>query len=200
MEDVFSYELATVAPALSLDNGMMRKTNKAELMNALWALSPCIVKTYSADSCHVIYGCAWFYCIPWPKVGQFSDLYRLFFDSLPLDRGATVKFDDYTQENTKAPEQKRRKSNISSTRIDVKMNTTIPTDRKKFLSCKESKQKLIDLFSFHLLQEGVLVKHALDDGDADTMIAEQTLNKTTNKKVVVHCIDIDVFIALLHHF
>ena len=124
----------------------------------------------------------------------------MFLDSLPLDRGATVKFDDYKQENTKAPEQKRRKSNISSTRIDVKMNTIIPTDRKKFLNCKESKQKLIDLFSFHLLQEGVLVKHALDDGDADTMIAEQALNRATKKNVVVHCIDIDVFIALLPHF
>ena len=160
MEGVFSYELATVAPALFLDNGMVRKTNKAELMNALLALSPCIVKTYSADSYHVIYGCAWFYCIPWPKVGKLSDLYRLFLDSLPLDRGATVKFDDYTQENTKASEQKRRKSYTSSTCIDLKMNTIIPTDRRKFLSYKESKQKLIDLFSFHLLQEGVLIKHA----------------------------------------
>ena len=46
MEDVFSYELVVVAPALLLDNGMMHKTNKAELMNALLALSPCIIKTY----------------------------------------------------------------------------------------------------------------------------------------------------------
>ena len=46
MEDVFSYELAAVAPALFLDNGMMHKTNKAELMNALLALSPRIIKIY----------------------------------------------------------------------------------------------------------------------------------------------------------
>ena len=82
MEDVFSYELAAVAPALFLGNGMMRKTNKAELMNALLALSPCVLKTYSADSYHVIDGCAWFYHIPWPKFGKLSDLYRLFLDSL----------------------------------------------------------------------------------------------------------------------
>ena len=54
------------------------------------------------------------------------------------------------------------------------------------MSCKKNKQKLIDLFSSHLLQEGVLVKHALDDGDANTMIVQQAM--------------IDVFIALLHHF
>ena len=128
MEDVFSYKLAAVAPALLLDNGMMRKMNKVELMNALLALSPCIMKTYSADSYHVIDGCAWLYRIPWSKIGKLSDLYRLFLDILSLDQGGTtVVFDDYTQENAKAPEQKRRKSNTASTHIDVKMNTIIPT-------------------------------------------------------------------------
>ena len=42
------------------------------------------------------------------------------------------------------------------------------------------------MFSFHLLQEGALLKHALEDGDVDTMIVQQAM--------------IDVFIALLHHF
>ena len=145
VKDVFSYELAAVAPALFLDNGMMRKMNKAELMIALLlALSPCIIKTYSADIYHAINGCGWFYRISWPKIGKLSDLCRLFPDSLPLDQGGTTAiFDDYTQENTKAPEQKRRKSNTSSTDINVKMNTIIPTDRKRFLSCKEKKNSLI---------------------------------------------------------
>ena len=80
------------------------------------------------------------------------------------------------------------------------MNTIIPTDQKKFFSCKENKQKLIDLFSFDLLKEDVLVKHALDDGGADTMIVQKALNVTTKKNIVVYCIDNDVFIALLHHF
>ena len=42
------------------------------------------------------------------------------------------------------------------------------------------------MFSFHLLQEDVFLKHALEDGDVDTMIVQQAM--------------IDVFIALLHHF
>ena len=58
MEDVLSYELGAVAPALFLDNSMMHKTSMPELRNALLALSPCIVKTYSGDSYHVIDGCA----------------------------------------------------------------------------------------------------------------------------------------------
>ena len=164
-------------------------------MNAPLAFNPCIVKAYSADSYQVIDGCAWFYCIPWPKVGKLSDLYRLFLDSLPLDQGgATVIFDDYTQENTKAPEQKRRKSNTSSTHIDVKMNTIIRKDQKYFLSCKENKQKLIDLFSFHLLQEGVPVKYELDNGDADKMIVQQALNEAT-KKMLLFTVSILMYLS-----
>ena len=112
MEDVFSYELAAVAPALFLDNGMMRKNNMAELINALLSTIECIVASYSPDSYHVIDGCAWFYRIPWPKIGKTSDLYKLFPDSLPRARDdrITVIFDDYSAENMKAPKQKRRKS------------------------------------------------------------------------------------------
>ena len=43
-------------------------------------------------------------------------------------------------------------------------------------------------------------RYALVDGDANTMIVQQALNEATKKNVVVHCIDTDVFIALLHHF
>ena len=164
-------------------------------MNTLLAFSLCIIRTYSANSYHVIDGCAWFYRIPWPIVGKLIDLYRLFLDSLPLDQGgATVIFDDYTQENTKAPEQKRRKSNTSSTHIDVKMNTIIPKDQKNFLSCKESKQKLIDLFSFHLLQEGVPVKYELDNGDVDKMIVQQALNEAT-KKMLLFTVSILMYLS-----
>ena len=61
VKDLFSYELAAVAPALFLGNGMMRKMNKAELMIALLlALSPCIIKTYSADTYHAIMDVAGF--------------------------------------------------------------------------------------------------------------------------------------------
>ena len=56
------------------------------------------------------------------------------------------------------------------------------------------------MFSFHLLQEGVLVKHALDDRDADTIIVQPALNEATKKNVLVHGIDTDVFIILLQHF
>ena len=43
-------------------------------------------------------------------------------------------------------------------------------------------------------------KHTFVDRDADTIILQQALNKATQKNVVVHCIDTDVFIALLHDF
>ena len=63
MEDVFCYEHDAVAPALFLDKGMMRKTNKAELMNAQMTLTPCIVAKYPDKSFHIVDECAWFYHI-----------------------------------------------------------------------------------------------------------------------------------------
>ena len=57
----------------------------------------------------------------------------------------------------------------------------------------QNKQKLIDLFSFHLQQADVTVKHAVEDGDADTLIVEQALNKAEDVNTVVHSVETDVF-------
>ena len=56
------------------------------------------------------------------------------------------------------------------------------------------------MFSFHLQQADVTVKHVLEDGDADTMIVQQALNKAEDTNVVVHSVDTDVFNALVYHF
>ena len=168
-------------------------------MNAMLALTPCIVEKYPDESFHIIDGCAWFYNIPWPKVGKLNDLYSLFHASLPKGQGVIVVFDNYENETTKAPEQKRRKGDAPSASVIVKMDTAIPTDRKKFLTCKQNKQKLIDMFSFHLQQEGGMVEHALEDEDADTMIVQQALDKAKDMNVVVHSFDTDVFNALVYH-
>ena len=53
------------------------------------------------------------------------------------------------------------------------------TKRRSWAAKKTHK---IDLFSCHLLQEGVCVKHALDNGDANTMIVQQLLNKAAKKE------------------
>ena len=110
-------------------------------MNALLTLTPCIVAKFPDRSFHIVDGCAWFYHIPWPKVGKLSDLYSLFRDSLPIGQGVIVVFDNYERETTKAPEQKRRKGNVPSPAVIVNMNTAIPADRKKIpdLQTKQTK-------------------------------------------------------------
>ena len=76
------------------------------------------------------------------------------------------------------------------------MNTTIPIDWRKFLLCKDNKQLLIDTFSFLLMKDGIKVKH---DGDADTLIIKEALTLAVASNVIVHSVDTDIFIALLHH-
>ena len=61
--DALSYELSAVAPSLFLDDGQMRKNNKADLMNDV--LNPGKVEV---DSHHVFDGCAWLYQTAWPKL------------------------------------------------------------------------------------------------------------------------------------
>jgi hypothetical protein len=83
--------------------------------------------------------------------------------------------------------------------FDVKLDTPIPGDRQKFLADKTNKQRLIDLFSSLLVQDGISVRHAIADGDADTLIIKESLTNANQSAVVVHSFDTDVFIVLLYH-
>ena len=76
------------------------------------------------------------------------------------------------------------------------MNTQIPSDRQKFLSNEENKQKLIDMFSVLLVKDGIKVRHALANNDADTVIVQEALIRSKNCEAVVHFVNIGVFKAL----
>ena len=78
--DALSYELSAVAPSLFLDDGQMRKNNKADLMNEF--VKPGKVECFPATSYHVFDGCAWLYTTSWPKIGKISDLYQMFLQGL----------------------------------------------------------------------------------------------------------------------
>ena len=71
------------------------------------------------------------------------------------------------------------------------------TKRRSWAAKKTHK---IDLFSCHLLQEGVCVKHALDNGDANTMIVQQLLNKAAKKECSCSLYWYWLIFALLQHF
>ena len=153
---------------------------------------------------HVFDGCGLFYNVLWPKIGTIYDLCGVFLQSLQSKSekgmGVSVLFDYYMLQTTKDPEQKRRKQSHSTIEVNVNMNTPIPTDRKKFLSSKDNKQKHIEVFSSMLMLEGITVKHAIDDGDADTIIMKEVLSKSQeHDTVIVHSIDTDIFIGLLYH-
>ena len=132
-----------------------------------------------------------------------DSLYKLFLKGVLYEcesrNQITVCFDDYESDTTKGPEQKRRKHGVSTMQFDVKLNTPIPGDRQKFLADQTNKQRLIDLFSSLLMQDGVSVRHAVSDGDADTLIVKESLTNANQSTVVVHSFDTDVFVILLHH-
>ena len=208
LSEIFSHELAGVAPSLFLDNGEMRKNNKAEIMNEILLLIGLILSKSLTDvstesAYHVIDGCDWLYRIYWAKVGTISDLYNSFKQTLLAECGANIElvsvlFDWYAIESTKGPEQKRSKKNLASVEMKVDWSLPIPQNIKNFLASSNNKQQLIDLFAQKLLIDGIHVKQAT--GDADMPIVKEALVKSEEfDNVVVHSMDTDVFIALLHH-
>ena len=55
------------------------------------------------------------------------------------------------------------------------------------------------MFSVLLVKDGIKVRHALADNDADTVIVQEALIRSKTFETVVHSVDTDVFNALLYH-
>ncbi len=111
--DVFTYEMAAVAPALFMDDGSMRKTSKSTLANHILKEHPCIIIDNVGQAAVVVDGCAVLHQLPWPKVGCFQDICVSYVKHVTLlsHQGypTYVVFDSYTSQTTKEPEQKRRR-------------------------------------------------------------------------------------------
>ena len=72
---VFTYELATVSPALFHDNGGMRKSPKSVLANHILKMDPEITfQEVEDNAARVFDGCALLYRIAWPKVGTIDSV------------------------------------------------------------------------------------------------------------------------------
>ncbi len=66
---VFTYELATVSPALFQDDGIMRKSQKSQLAKYILQMdSDIIQQEINEHVAIVIDGCALLHRIPWPKI------------------------------------------------------------------------------------------------------------------------------------
>ena len=202
--DVFSYELSAVAPSLFHDNGQMRKNEKSQLLTEMIKLGE--LEDVHVPAYHIFDGCAWLYNTFWPKNGTMYHVCHNYLQTVRGDSnnaaGITIIFDNYLVHSTKEQEQEQRKSSKKSNHaeLDLKISTPVPGDKLDILSNKANKQKLIDLISVVLVNAGISVKHAVEDGDADIMIMKQAIERScSNETVIVHSHDTDIFVGLVYH-
>ena len=141
---------------------------------------------------------------------------------MPLDHGKEVESLLYLM-ITQRRIRKRMNKNVGIVMHhqlrDFFLNTLIPTDRKKFLSCKENKQKLIELFSVYIcildddLRQCLLFGHAISGcdtvsatfgmgkyGKASTKLKESSHWRSAMRKISDDDIRIDDMVALAKKF
>ncbi len=209
-QDIFSYELSTVAHSIFHDGGTMRKSQKSKLANRMIKMDDDIrvngIQLEPGDrSAVVIDGCALLHKITWPKVGTFEWLVKLFtmhvFQLKGVAEHVCAVFDSYHTLTTKVPEQKRRRTAIVHPDVRVDMQNQLPANKAAFLSNNSNKQNLIEYLSSHLASNGIAVDHAGEEGDADVIIVKNTLRiaATVNVTTVI-ADDTDIFVLLIHHF
>ena len=105
-----------------------------------------------------------------------------------------------SDENTKEPEQRRRKvMTIPCADLKIQPKTPIPQNKPSFLSNKRNKQNLINLLYTYLQSSDISVVHAGDEGDADVIVVAKALEFAEQDKVCVYCEDTDVLLILIYH-
>lgn len=109
-----------------------------------------------------------------------------------------VVFDGYNdyKENTKAAEQNRRITKITSS-CDIVFDQfmTVPLNQQQFLANIHNKSRFITLLSEKLITADIFVKHA--NNDADVLIIETALEQSNTNKTIVIGEDVDLLIILI---
>ncbi len=141
---MFTYEMAAVTPALLLDGGSMRKTQKSALADAIIKDYPGAITDKRDQTVEIFDGCALLHQLPWPKVGTIHDVCSSVVNHVSVSsieaQHICVIFDYYDLATTKEPEQKRRRIGKSpSADIVVESTTPVPSDKESFLSNSNNK-------------------------------------------------------------
>jgi len=114
----------------------------------------------------------------------------------PEQRKVIVVFDGYARSAKDHEHQRRIKAYCSD--IAIKSTTVCTVPMKKLFSNSKNKHELIMLLSNVFTEHGIEVHVATDD--ADTMVANKTLNLSLNEDVEVKAEDTDILCLLVHHF
>jgi len=197
MAPFFNYELTTIPTSLFKDN-YLRKTDKAQLSNALKkSVEPSALRF---QAMYVLDGGALVHKVKWIKKGTYQDIVKQYVSYVRVKYGdCCIVFDGYKQGlSTKDHEHKRRATKACAD-IQLVESMEAYTNQEVFLSNEGNKVQFISLLSKYLQSDGQVVYNST--GDADTLIVSNALQiAREGKEVNVVADDTDVLILLMYHW
>ncbi|KAK3092613.1 hypothetical protein FSP39_004972 [Pinctada imbricata] len=198
---LFDYELAAYPSSLFESSGLPREAQKSSLATAIWSLGDFAANIDSGgEYVYVLDGGSLIHKIPWEQKASFGSIIDSYTNYVLKKFGhATIVFDGYPNHpTTKDITHIRRSKGICGRKVIISNVTTLNTKKEHFLANTDNKKQFISHLSLSLQQSGCEVLQARDD--ADTLIVETAINKSTTAHVAVIGEDTDLLVLLINRF
>ena len=213
LQDVMEYELSAFPPALFDAKKVLRKPDKPQLAHAIAAhanrrptpeevenqeTAGSQEKTPPETEHYVLDGGSLLQRLPWNRGETYGSIAKSYADfTIRHYSKATVVFDGYLdgpaiKDNT----HQRRGKNVQPV-VSFNQDTIFSGKKEDFLSRDCNKQKMIDLISQTLRDEGCEVNNA--PGDADVEIVKAAVQSAVTRSTTLIGEDTDLLLLLLFY-
>ena len=191
--DYFTYELSPHPMAIFTEHGM-RKNKKSSLYDVFTTLHENVL---SSNDVYVVDGGYLLHKVKWHINTTYKDICASYVKYVQSHYGQSIiVFDGYENpESTKRFEQQRRyeKSKCPEFVFDENMKATVT--QEQFLSNDKNKIRLISILKTFFEKAGCAVYIAEDD--ADLLIINKAIQKSSNIQVTVVGEDVDLLVLLI---
>ena len=201
LKPYFQFELTLILTSLYIDK-MMRKPNKASLLNSLLGkdyqlITPSEIITTDVS---VVGGGALLRKTILKQGIKFKDIVHSYKNYVKSYYGQTaIVFDGYGNYLSTKDHAHSRRSCCTSPKVKIGNEIKVTMNQAAFLSNELNKMEMIKLMTPELITGGNTVEQSTDD--ADTMIVLAALESALIRKTVtIFGNDTDLIITLLHHW
>ncbi|VDI27019.1 Hypothetical predicted protein [Mytilus galloprovincialis] len=197
MAELFKFELSSFPSSMFESNGFLRQATKSTLAEAIWNSGTCqsTELPVSASIAHVIDGG---YRVPWTKDQTFSQICSKYVDHVKKKfRSSTIVLDGYDNHSTKDITHMRRSKGIVSNVVTFTKDMPFRVKKETFLANDANKQRFVNLLKDTFIENGIDAIQAEDD--ADLLIVQTAVAKSSAEEVIVFGEDTDLLILLCHH-
>jgi len=155
---IFSYELCSVPSALFDTTGLIRKSQKSLLADAIWKLGDCSAceESDTVNLTYVLDGGSLLHHLPWKLGMTFAEICKAYISYIAgRYSNAVIVFDGYLSgPTTKDTAHIRRTHGVVGPKVYFTKCTPLASRKEKFLSNPENKQNFIFMLGTELEGNG----------------------------------------------